>query len=120
MADCQPTALESSVQSLEASIPVRRRASALYMRISTKGHGQTIDTQALALQEYAERRGFQVVEYRDEGVSGIKDRRPVLVCDQIRISLFSSGVVMHRSKKPNRPSSLTSSAASMKPVIAAR
>jgi hypothetical protein len=39
---------------------------ALYMRVSTKGHGQTTDTQALALQEYAERRGFKVIEYRDE------------------------------------------------------
>ena len=52
---------------------------ALYMRISTKGHGQTTDTQAVALREYAERRGFQVIdEYRDEGISGAKDRRPQL------------------------------------------
>jgi DNA invertase Pin-like site-specific DNA recombinase len=52
---------------------------ALYMRISTKGHGQTTDTQAVALREYAERRGSQVVdEYRDEGISGAKDRRPQL------------------------------------------
>ncbi len=52
---------------------------ALYMRISTKGHGQTTDTQAVALRDYAERRGFQVVdEYRDEGISGAKDRRPAL------------------------------------------
>jgi DNA invertase Pin-like site-specific DNA recombinase len=49
------------------------------MRVSTKGHGQTTDTQALALREYAERRGFQVVdEYADEGISGAKDRRPQL------------------------------------------
>jgi DNA invertase Pin-like site-specific DNA recombinase len=48
------------------------------MRVSTKGHGQTTDTQALALKEYAERRGFAVQEYRDEGVSGVKDRRPAL------------------------------------------
>jgi DNA invertase Pin-like site-specific DNA recombinase len=82
MAGCQPTALETNVQSLEASIPstdtARRRVSALYMRVSTKGHGQTTDTQALALKEYAERRGFHAVEYRDEGVSGAKDRRPAL------------------------------------------
>jgi DNA invertase Pin-like site-specific DNA recombinase len=52
---------------------------ALYMRISTKGHGQTTDTQAIALREYAEHRGFQIIdEYRDEGISGAKDRRPQL------------------------------------------
>jgi DNA invertase Pin-like site-specific DNA recombinase len=49
------------------------------MRVSTKGHGQTTDTQALALREYAKRRGFQIAdEYRDEGISGAKDRRPEL------------------------------------------
>jgi DNA invertase Pin-like site-specific DNA recombinase len=46
------------------------------MRVSTRNHGQTTDTQAVALHEYAERRGFHVVEYRDEGVRGAKDRRP--------------------------------------------
>jgi DNA invertase Pin-like site-specific DNA recombinase len=48
------------------------------MRVSTKGHGQTTDTQAVALREYAERRGFDVIEYRDEGFSGSKDSRPAL------------------------------------------
>src|SRR5215831_3193598 len=49
------------------------------MRVSTKGHGQTNDTQALALREYAQRRGFEIVEeYRDEGISGTKDSRPAL------------------------------------------
>jgi predicted site-specific integrase-resolvase len=78
MADCQPTALEFTVQSPEISISARQRAYALYMRVSTKGHGQTTDTQALALREYAQRRGFHVLEYRDEAVSGAKDRRPAL------------------------------------------
>jgi DNA invertase Pin-like site-specific DNA recombinase len=56
-----------------------RAVCALYMRVSTKAHGQTTDTQALALREYAERRGFQVSgEYRDEGISGSKDSRPAL------------------------------------------
>src|SRR5499425_1229142 len=56
-----------------------RPVCALYMRVSTKGHGQTTDTQALALREYAERRGFEIVgEYRDEGISGSKDSRPAL------------------------------------------
>jgi DNA invertase Pin-like site-specific DNA recombinase len=39
-----------------------RAVCALYMRVSTKGHGQTTDTQALALRAYAERRGFEIVE----------------------------------------------------------
>ena len=52
---------------------------ALYMRVSTKGQGQTTDTQALALREYAQRRGFEEIqEYRDEGISGSKDSRPAL------------------------------------------
>src|SRR5262245_53090451 len=56
-----------------------RAVCALYMRVSTKGHGQTTDTQAMALREYAQRRGFQIVEeYRDEGISGSKDSRPAL------------------------------------------
>jgi len=51
----------------------------LYMRISTKGHGQTIQTQSLALREYAAHRGFEIVEeYGDEGISGSKDSRPAL------------------------------------------
>src|SRR6476661_644336 len=57
---------------------VMKRA-ALYMRVSTKGHGQTTETQAVALREYAANRGFQIVEeYRDEGISGSKDSRPAL------------------------------------------
>lgn len=53
--------------------------AALYMRVSTKNHGQTTETQALALRDYAAHRGFIVVEeYRDEGISGTKDSRPAL------------------------------------------
>jgi DNA invertase Pin-like site-specific DNA recombinase len=55
------------------------KRAALYMRVSTKGHGQTTETQALALRDYAGHRGFAVVEeYRDEGISGSKDSRPAL------------------------------------------
>jgi len=58
---------------------LRTVRAALYMRVSTKNHGQTTDTQALALQEYAAHRGFAIVEeYRDEGISGSKDSRPAL------------------------------------------
>jgi len=55
------------------------KRAALYMRVSTKGHGQTTETQALALHDYAAHRGFEIVEeYRDEGISGSKDSRPAL------------------------------------------
>jgi len=39
---------------------------------------------------------------------------------QFRMSSFSSGVVMHRSRTPNWPASFTSQAARTMPVIAAR
>src|SRR5215471_19062524 len=49
------------------------------MRVSTKGHGQTTETQALALRDYAAHRGFEIIEeYRDEGISGSKGSRPAL------------------------------------------
>src|SRR6266571_4401320 len=52
---------------------------AIYMRVSTKNHGQTTETQAFALREYAAHRGFEIAqEYRDEGISGSKDSRPAL------------------------------------------
>jgi DNA invertase Pin-like site-specific DNA recombinase len=55
------------------------KRAALYMRISTRNHGQTTETQAVALREYATHRGFTIIEeYRDEGISGAKDRRPAL------------------------------------------
>src|SRR5262249_10131976 len=42
-------------------------------------HGQTTETQAVALRDYAAHRGFEIVEeYRDEGISGSKDSRPAL------------------------------------------
>jgi DNA invertase Pin-like site-specific DNA recombinase len=49
------------------------------MRVSTRNHGQNNrHASRFALEEYAKRSGFHVVEYRDEGVSGAKDRRPAL------------------------------------------
>src|SRR5881409_1310943 len=55
------------------------KRAAVYMRVSTKGHGQTTETQAVALRDYAGHRGFEIIEeYRDEGISGSKDSRPAL------------------------------------------
>jgi len=54
------------------------KRAALYMRISPGLHGTT-ETQAFALRDYAERRGFNVVEeYRDERISGGQESRPAL------------------------------------------
>jgi DNA invertase Pin-like site-specific DNA recombinase len=53
--------------------------TALYARVSTSGHGQTVEPQLLELREYCARRGWQIVgEYLDEGISGAKDSRPQL------------------------------------------
>src|SRR5215467_9830357 len=53
-----------------------RRLVALYARVSTTD--QSCDTQLLALRGYAEARGWQTLEYPDEGVSGTRDHRPKL------------------------------------------
>lgn len=52
------------------------RPLALYARHSTAD--QSAEAQLHALRAYASRRGCEVVEYVDEGVSGAKDRRPQL------------------------------------------
>lgn len=53
--------------------------AALYARVSTNGHGQTVEPQLLELREYCERRGWQIAgEFVDQGVSGAKDSRPEL------------------------------------------
>lgn len=71
----KPASVDSTASNADGLRPV----CALYMRVSTKGHGQTTDTQALALRDYAGHRGFEIIEeYRDEGISGSKDSRPAL------------------------------------------
>ena len=50
---------------------------ALYSRVSSDA--QTVDYQLVELRAYAATRQWTVTgEYRDEGVSGSKDRRPAL------------------------------------------
>jgi DNA invertase Pin-like site-specific DNA recombinase len=81
MANIQPTEEIRFRQPLDGAVskPVRMKRAALYMRVSTRNHGQTTETQALALRDYGAHRGFNIVEeYRDEGVSGSKDSRPAL------------------------------------------
>ena len=57
------------------SRPVR---AALYARVSTTGHGQDIGLQLDELRQVAQQRGWQAVDYADDGVSGATDKRPAL------------------------------------------
>jgi len=57
--------------------PLRRVA--LYARVSTSNHGQTVENQLLDLRRYAQERNWTIQgEYIDEGISGTKDKRPGL------------------------------------------
>ncbi len=51
---------------------------ALYARVSTTGHGQDVGLQLDDLRQVAAQRGWQVVEYVDNGISGTKENRPAL------------------------------------------
>ncbi|SRR5229473_798495 len=52
---------------------------ALYARVSTSNHGQDVTLQTRELEEFVERRGWQLAgEYVDLGISGSKVRRPEL------------------------------------------
>ena len=56
---------------------LKKERVALYVRVSTKE--QTVENQILPLKEYAQARGWTVVEvFSDAGVSGAKDHRPAL------------------------------------------
>ena len=50
---------------------------AIYTRVSTQD--QSVDMQTSDLKRYCDQRGFEVYkEYSDQGISGVKDRRPAL------------------------------------------
>ena len=52
---------------------------AVYARVSTTNHGQDVTLQTRDLQQFAEARGWHLVDaYIDDGVSGAKDSRPEL------------------------------------------
>jgi DNA invertase Pin-like site-specific DNA recombinase len=53
--------------------------AAIYARVSTVNSGQDPTMQTRELEEYCERRGWQIVgEYVDVGISGAKQKRPEL------------------------------------------
>jgi DNA invertase Pin-like site-specific DNA recombinase len=52
---------------------------AIYARVSTTNHGQDVTVQTRELQQFAEARGWRLVDsYLDLGISGSKDKRPEL------------------------------------------
>jgi DNA invertase Pin-like site-specific DNA recombinase len=52
---------------------------AIYARVSTTNHGQDVTVQTRELEQFAQARGWQLVDtYTDTGVSGAKDSRPEL------------------------------------------
>src|SRR5271157_2786225 len=52
---------------------------AIYGRVSTTNHGQDITLQTRELEQFAQARGWHLVDsYLDLGISGTKDRRPEL------------------------------------------
>jgi len=52
---------------------------AIYARVSTANHGQDVQVQTRELEQFAQARGWQLVDsYLDIGISGAKDKRPEL------------------------------------------
>jgi DNA invertase Pin-like site-specific DNA recombinase len=52
---------------------------AIYGRVSTTNHGQDVAVQTRDLEQFAQARGWQLVDsYLDLGISGSKDKRPEL------------------------------------------
>ncbi len=52
---------------------------AIYARVSTTNHGQDVTLQTRDLEQFAQARGWQLVDsYLDVGISGAKDKRPQL------------------------------------------
>lgn len=51
----------------------------IYARVSTTNHGQDVTVQTRELQQFAQARGWRLVDsYLDVGISGSKDKRPEL------------------------------------------
>src|ERR1700682_1988686 len=70
--------MASRILRQESSVPITVRA-AIYARVSTLNGSQDPTMQTRELEEYCQRRGWQVFDcYIDNGVSGKKDSRPQL------------------------------------------
>lgn len=70
--------MASKIVRQDSSAPTKVRA-AIYARVSTLNGGQDPTLQTRELEEYCQRRGWQVFDcYVDNGVSGKKDSRPQL------------------------------------------
>src|ERR1700740_3703661 len=70
--------MASKIVRREGSEPTTVRA-AIYARVSTLNGGQDCSMQTRELEEYCQRKGWQIHDcYVDNGVSGKKDSRPQL------------------------------------------
>jgi DNA invertase Pin-like site-specific DNA recombinase len=55
------------------------RRAAIYARVSTTNHGQDVSMQTRDLEQFAQARGWRLVDsYLELGISGSKDKRPQL------------------------------------------
>lgn len=52
--------------------------AALYARVSTSNGHQNPEVQLRELREYCQRRGWEISEYVDQGISGAREKRPAL------------------------------------------
>jgi hypothetical protein len=77
--------------------------AALYARVSTRNHGQDVQVQTRDLEQFAEARGWQLIDsYLDSGICGAKDRRPELELphhDDIKAPPMSCAKVLEVSSK---------------------
>ena len=65
---------------------------AIYARVSTSD--QTCDNQLRDLREFAARRGWETVEFVDQGVSGTREKRPALDAMLSRVKKREFDVVL--------------------------
>ena len=64
---------------MQAASNLTKLRAAIYGRISTTNHGQDVAVQTRDLEQFAQARGWQLVDsYLDLGISGSKDKRPQL------------------------------------------
>ena len=80
---------------LETSMPIKTiTTAALYGRVSTTNHQQDVELQMEELRRVADQKGWETVEFIDEGVSGSKDSRPALDYMMAAVRAGEVGVVL--------------------------
>lgn len=62
---------------------VKMKKAAIYVRVSTKDKGQDVNNQVVQLQEYCQRRGFEIYQIYQDNESGSKGRKERSGFDQL-------------------------------------